>query len=87
MPTSKTPSLLHRAAAYDRWKQCPDRTAATAPAREAFYRRFEDEVDPDRKLSEAERTRRAEFARRAFYARIAAKSVAARSVVTREAKT
>lgn len=47
--------------------------------RAGLDRRFLDEVDPDRTLPEAERTRRAEAARKAFYTRLAAASVAARA--------
>lgn len=42
----------------------------TVIARAALFRRFEDEVDPDRVLPEAERKRRAEFAKRAHYERV-----------------
>lgn len=37
----------------------------TEPARRAFMARFEDQVDPDRKLPEAERAKRAHHAMRA----------------------
>lgn len=50
----------------------------TRRAREAFFAKFEREVDPDGVLSPAERTKRAEYARRAFYLRLSAKSAAAR---------
>lgn len=40
--------------------------------------RFEDEVDPDHVLSEAERRRRAEHARKAYFTRLALKSTQAR---------
>lgn len=50
----------------------------TAPARRAFMARFEDEVDPDRVLPEAERRRRAEHARKAYFTRLALKSTQAR---------
>ncbi len=50
-----------------------DSRKLTQPAREAFRARFQREVDPDGLLPEAERQRRAEAARRAFYARIALK--------------
>lgn len=41
-----------------------------APARAAFMRKFEDEVDPDRVLPEEERARRAKFALRAHMIRL-----------------
>lgn len=50
----------------------------TAPAREALWRKFEDQVDPERKLPPAERRKRAEAARRAHYTRLALRSVVAR---------
>lgn len=40
-------------------------------ARETFLARFEREVDPDGTLPEDERQRRAEYARRAYFARLA----------------
>lgn len=50
----------------------------TAKARERFLARFEREVDPDNQLSPEERQRRAEHARRAYMARLAALSAAKR---------
>ena len=44
---------------------------ATRPAREAFLKRFEREVDPDNKLSPDERRRRAEHAKRAYMLHLA----------------
>ena len=51
-----------------------DSAVVTAPARAAFARRFEREVDPDGVLPEAERLKRAAFARRAFMLKLALKS-------------
>lgn len=51
-----------------------DSREITKPAREAFGRRFVDQVDPDRILDEAERHRRAEHARKAYYAKLALRS-------------
>lgn len=51
----------------------------TAKARATFIASFEAKVDPDGILPPAERTRRAEMARRAHYARMAGASVRARS--------
>ncbi len=48
-----------------------DPRQTTAPAREAFLRRFLDEVDPGRVLPERERLRRAAAARKAYFARLA----------------
>lgn len=50
----------------------------TGPARRAFDLRFEREVDPEGKLTPEERQRRAGHARAAYFARLAAKSAAAR---------
>jgi hypothetical protein len=50
----------------------------TGPARQAFRDRFDREVDPEGILPPAERQRRAEHARKAFYTRMALKSAQAR---------
>lgn len=50
----------------------------TANARRSFLARFEDEVDPDRSLPEAERIRRAEHARKAYFQTLAYKSARSR---------
>jgi hypothetical protein len=50
----------------------------TSKARATFLARFEDEVDPNRELPEAERLRRAEHARKAYFTRLALKSAQAR---------
>jgi hypothetical protein len=51
----------------------------TGPAREAFNKRFLDEVDPDRTLPETERLRRAEHARSRYFTELAFKSSKARA--------
>jgi hypothetical protein len=56
-----------------------DSRETTAPARSAFLARFEDEVDPDHTLPDAERQRRAEHARKAYFARLALRSARTRS--------
>lgn len=71
-------ALRARSAAYMKWALTDDRQAATAPARAAARNRFEKLVDPDGTLTEAERTRRADMARKAFYADMARKSAASR---------
>ena len=78
MPEPSELSLAGRIGAYASWARTADRSARTAPAREAFNRRFEDEVDPDRILDPATRAQRAEAARRAYYARMALQSAQAR---------
>jgi hypothetical protein len=55
-----------------------DARQTTRRARAAFLARFELQVDPDRTLPEAERLRRAEAARKAYFHGLAAKSAAAR---------
>lgn len=70
-------SLRARAAAY-RLHSLYDSRQLTANARAAFQDRFTRQVDPDRVLPEAERQRRAEHARKAYFADLAAKSARAR---------
>jgi hypothetical protein len=55
-----------------------DSREITAPAREAFLSKFEQEVDPDGSLPPEERRRRAEHAKRAHFARLARLSAEAR---------
>jgi hypothetical protein len=50
----------------------------TAPARKAANDRFDREVDPDGLLDPIERARRAEFARRAHFIRMALESAKVR---------
>lgn len=79
--SAETPTerlLRSRLASHTRWSREPDRTAATAPARKGLQARFEREVDPDGVLDPAERAKRAESARKAFYADLTRKSIAAR---------
>ena len=70
-------SLRARAAAY-RLHSLYDSRQLTAHARAAFEQRFARQVDPDGVLPEAERQRRAECARKAYYSALAAKSARAR---------
>lgn len=53
--------------AHRKWARCSDRTQATAAARSSFLARFEREVDPEGKLSDLDRTQRAESARKAYF--------------------
>lgn len=55
-----------------------DARQVTAPARAAFLRRFELEADPDGTLPAAERQRRAEHARKAYFHGLALASAQAR---------
>jgi hypothetical protein len=65
-------------AAHTQWAKEPDPPARTATARRAFLERFEREADPDGVLDPAERTRRAEHLRRAYFTRLALASSRAR---------
>lgn len=68
-----------RIAAEISWSRTADRSARTRPAREAFLRRFEREVDPDGTLPREERLRRAEHAKRAYMLRLAKRAVSTRN--------
>ena len=76
--TPEQRSLNARAAVHSSWANTPDRSRRTAPAREAALARFERQVDPDGVLAPAERARRAESARRAYFLGLSAKSAAKR---------
>ncbi len=71
-------ALQARLASYSSWANTRDPVARTQPARDAFRERFEREVDPECVLPEAERQRRAEAARKAYYTRLALQSAQAR---------
>jgi hypothetical protein len=58
-------SLVSRIGGYEKWKLVTDRSAATEAARKAFDKRFDRYPDP-------------EAARKAYFARLALKSVQAR---------
>lgn len=73
-----TRSQIASIASNTRWANEPDRSAATQAARDAMYRKFEDQVDPDRVLSPEERGKRVQNARSAHYRRIALKSAQSR---------
>lgn len=70
---------IGRIGANTRWAQTENRTAATQPARDGLMRKFEDQVDPERKLPAEERERRATSARKAHFQRLALKSAQARA--------
>ena len=63
-------SLRGRIGAY-RLHATHDPRETTSAARRAFLKRFLDEVDPDRILPEEERLRRASFARKAHFTKLA----------------
>lgn len=70
-----------RIAAQVWWACTRDRTARTRPAREAFLKKFENEVDPDGTLPSEERRQRANHAKRAYMLQLAKRSAAARRAV------
>jgi len=55
-----------------------DSRELTKPARTAALARFDREVDPEGILPEAERARRSELARKAYFAKLALKSAKVR---------
>ena len=74
-------ALVARAAAHDRWARIPDRTAAMAVAKSkspASLAYFEAQVDPENKLPASQRRAMAESARKAYFTRLALRSVQAR---------
>lgn len=75
-PTER--SIRGAIGAHISWSRTEDRTSRTANGRRAFEQRFEDEVDPLGKLSPAERAKRAESARRAYFQQLALKSAKSR---------
>lgn len=77
-PVSETTRAKRRIAANLRWSFEPDRAAATAPGRQAFLDRFEHIVDPNLVLDPAERAKRAQNFRTAYFADLGLKSAAAR---------
>ena len=77
--------LRAQVAAHVQWAKEPDPSARTAGARKAFMERFEREADPDGVLDPAERARRAEHLRRAYFTRLALASSRARKKGGRDA--
>jgi hypothetical protein len=70
--------LLGRLGAYTLHSRY-DSAELVRPAREAFLSKFEREVDPEGLLDPAERARRADMARKAYFTRLALKSAQARA--------
>ena len=70
--------LAGRIGAHSSWARTPDRSARTAPARQAALERFERQVDPDGTLTPADRATRAEHARKAYFLGLSLKSAQAR---------
>ena len=80
MPESTDRTTRAKIAAHSSWAKTSDRSGRTAHARAAFLDRFDREVDPRGELEPAERARRAENARQAYFLRLALKSAQARRV-------
>ena len=78
MTETELASAIASIAAHESWARTPDRAARTAPARKAMLEKFYDAVDPDGVMSPPERAKAAENARRAYFKRLALKSVKAR---------
>jgi hypothetical protein len=76
--TPEERQLNGRVGAHIRWANAADRSAETRPARDAFMARFERAVDPRGILPAAERAKRAEHAKRAYFLKLALKSAQAR---------
>lgn len=72
-------SLQATAAAHTSWAKTTDRSARTRNARRGFAKRFDDQVDPGRVLPPEERAKRAEHARKAYFAELAVKSAKKRA--------
>lgn len=85
MTTAAERSSIGRLGAHTKWALTEDRSAATQPARDALLRKFEDQVDPGRRLPPEERAKRAESARRAHYQRLALKSAQVRRAKSKSA--
>ncbi len=68
------------------WARTEDRTARTKPGRDAAYKKFEDEIDPERKLPPEELARRVAHLRRAHFQRLALASSKARQARAAERK-
>lgn len=79
MPLTPAQRILRsKIGAYARWGQCSNRTAATQPARDAFFQRFVDKVDPA--ITDPEtRARAAVSLMREHYTRMALKSAQSRA--------
>jgi hypothetical protein len=72
--TAAQRSLRAKIAAHTSWANTVNRAARTSAARKAAHDRFERQVDPDGVLPSAERARRAESARHAYFSALALRS-------------
>jgi hypothetical protein len=78
-------SLSHQIGAH-RLHATHDSRELTTKGRAAFLSRFDSEVDPEGVLNPAERSRRAEHAKKAYFLTLAAKSAKARATRKNETK-
>lgn len=78
MPMSAKERQLRARQAAHKLHATRDSRELTQPARDSFLAKFERQVDPDGELSEAERQRRAEQARKAYFADLARQSAKVR---------
>lgn len=78
MPMSPQERSLRARQAAHTLHATHDSRELTRPARDTFLAKFERQVDPDGELSEAERQRRAEQARKAYFADLARRSAKVR---------
>lgn len=77
-PSQSERRLAAVIAAHESWARTPNRSARTANARAALMAKFEAEADPTGTLPPAERARRAEHLKKAYFARLALKSAQSR---------
>lgn len=77
-PNREMRRLAGRKGGHTSWANTVDRSARTAPAREAARLRFEKIVDPDGELDPALRAKLAENARKAFLADMSIRAAQAR---------
>lgn len=78
MSASSERRQIGRIGGFTSWANTEDRTARTQLGRAAFLKRFDDQVDPERRLSPQERAKRADAAKKAYFASLALKSAKAR---------
>ena len=76
--TSAERSMRCRTAALKSWASTEDWTARSMGGVRGAWRKYEDQVDPDRKLSPQMRAKRAEAARRAHMTELSRKAAIAR---------
>jgi hypothetical protein len=79
MSTPAQRSLNAQVAVHTSWAKTVDRSARTAPGRQAFADRFERQVDPDGVMDPDTRAKAAANARRAYFLSLAAKSAKVRA--------